>query len=94
MRVNKFALWSTVYIDLSKYTLESVEPKQAWMPKNKKAREIPINDELRKILVDQRMRVKCRFVIKKTNGKSYDRGLWLNFKRFARRLLAGRRSNN
>lgn len=63
-----------------------ITPKDGWMPKSKRAREIPINEELLQILVDQKMKVRGRYVVEKTNGRSYHRGLWLNFKRFARGL--------
>ena len=73
------------HIDFERRVVK-ITPKEDWMPKSKRAREIPINEELLQILVDQKMRVQGQYVVEKTNGRSYHRGLWLNFKRFARGL--------
>lgn len=47
--------------------------KEDWMPKSKRAREIPINDELIEILVDQKMKLDGKYVVEKRNGRSYDK---------------------
>jgi integrase len=63
-----------------------VTPKAGWTPKGKRGREIPINDELLPVLCRLKESSKGRYVVEKTNGKRYNRGLWLNFKRLARKL--------
>jgi site-specific recombinase XerD len=56
------------------------------MPKGKRGREIPVNDQLLPVLLELRTQNTGRLVVEKTNDKPYTRGLWLNFKRLARKL--------
>jgi integrase len=63
-----------------------ITPKAGWTPKGKRGREIPINDELLPVLLELKAKSKGRYVVEKTNDKPYNRGLWLNFKRLARKL--------
>jgi hypothetical protein len=56
-----------------------ITPKAGWMPKGKRGREIPLNDELLPIFLELKARNTGRLVVEKTNDKPYTRGLWLNF---------------
>lgn len=63
-----------------------ITPKAGWMPKGKRGREIPINDEVLPVLLELRANSKGPRAVEKTNDKPHNRGLWLNFKRWARKL--------
>lgn len=54
-----------------------ITPKEDWMPKSKRAREIPINYQP-KILNDQEMKRSGRYVVEKVNGRSYDESVLEN----------------
>jgi hypothetical protein len=60
-----------------------ITPKAGWMPKGKRGREIPINDEVLPVLLELRANSKGPRAVEKTNDKPHNRGLWLNFKRLA-----------
>lgn len=63
-----------------------VTAKDGWSPKGKRDREIPINDELLELLLKMRSKPKRRYVVEKNNAKRYDRALWENFQRLAKKL--------
>jgi integrase len=60
--------------------------KHGWSPKGKSEREIPINNELYGVLAKLREKSTGSYVIEKRNVKRYERALWENFWRLAKRL--------
>jgi integrase len=72
-------------VDLERRIIK-VGPKDGWSPKGNKGTEIPINDDLHEVLIRQRGRSTGTHVVEKANKKPYYRGLWLKFKRLARKL--------
>jgi integrase len=63
-----------------------VTAKDGWCPKGKRDREIPMNDELLELLLKMRSEPKRKYVVEKNNAKRYDRALWENFQRLAKKL--------
>ncbi|MDH5705421.1 MAG: tyrosine-type recombinase/integrase, partial [Candidatus Aminicenantes bacterium] len=63
-----------------------VAAKDGWSPKGKKEREIPINEELLKLMVALKKKSRGKHVIEKGGIKRYDRALWENFWRLTKRL--------
>ena len=63
-----------------------VTAKDGWSPKGKREREIPMNDELVELLLKMRSEPKRKYVVEKNNAKRYDRALWENFWRLAKKL--------
>jgi len=61
-------------LDFSRMVIK-IRPKEkdGWTPKNKKEREIPINDELLPVLLKLKAGSKGRCVVEKTNDKPYNR---------------------
>lgn len=61
-------------------------PKDGWSPKGKRGGEIPINDELYELLLKQREKYTGNSVVERDRVKRYDRALWQNFWRVAKKL--------
>jgi len=63
-----------------------ITTKERWSPKGKREREISINDELFDLLLKMRKESNGSSVVEKNNVKRYDRALWENFWRLAKKL--------
>lgn len=64
-----------------------IGPKDGWTPKGKRPREIPINDELFEMILEQRKKSKgSSYVLEKNGSNRYDRTLWEDIKKLTREL--------
>lgn len=63
-----------------------IRQKDGWLPKGKREREIPINEVLYELLLKMRKESERSSVVDKNGVKRYDRALWENFWRLAKRL--------
>jgi integrase len=63
-----------------------IGPKDGWSPKGKRPREIPINDELIEVLLEQRRGSKGSYVLEKNGSNRYDRTLWEDIKKLTKEL--------
>jgi len=63
-----------------------ITTKEGWSPKGKEERDIQINDVLYDLLLKMRKESNGSSVVEKNNVKRYDRALWENFWRLAKKL--------
>jgi len=63
-----------------------IGPKDGWSPKGKRPREIPINDELFEVILEQRKKSKGSYVLERNGSNRYDRTLWEDIKKLTREL--------
>jgi len=63
-----------------------IQPKESWLPKGKRGREIPISDELLEVLAEHRTQSEGQYVVLRTSRNRYHKSLLEKFKRFAQKL--------